>query len=180
MLLREFIKDKDIALVGNAKSIFKKRSGQKIDAHDIVVRFNKGLPKKPGCQGKRTDILFLAYLADKVDAEKFDAEFIIFRRGMFRKPDVSGLIYKEKRMEAAKLKIQEHKKDGEGSNPSSGFLMIELLLDVGVKNITLYGFDWGKTKTFFNKPDYKTPHNYRAEEEIIRDYAKKGLVTIVE
>ena len=179
-MFKNLIKDKDVCLVGNAKSLFRKYSGKKIDAHDVVVRFNKGLPKKTRAQGERTDILFLAYLADKIEVEKFDAKVVIFRRGQFKKPDISGYIYKPKRFDSAKLKIQQKKVDGEGSNPSSGFLMIELLLDVGAGHITLYGFDWGKTPSYYNTPEDGKIHNYRAEEKIIRDYAKKGLITIVE
>ena len=49
-----------VALVGNAASIFAKADGKAIDAHDVVIRMNMGLPNlwahKVESLGTRTDV----------------------------------------------------------------------------------------------------------------------------
>lgn len=58
-LLREFVRGKRVALVGNAMSILDRRDGHKIDSHDVVIRMNAGLPRDghdPVAIGHRTDV----------------------------------------------------------------------------------------------------------------------------
>lgn len=40
----ELVEGKSIAVVGNAQSLFNKKYGKEIDAHDLVIRFNKFAP----------------------------------------------------------------------------------------------------------------------------------------
>ena len=48
--VKEFIKDKRVAIVGNAESQFEKQNGSKIDEFDVVIRFNRGFITKPESQ----------------------------------------------------------------------------------------------------------------------------------
>jgi hypothetical protein len=55
----DLVAGKSVALVGNASSILSRDDGARIDAHDVVVRFNLGLPgivKHTVSLGRRTDI----------------------------------------------------------------------------------------------------------------------------
>ena len=45
-------------------------------------------------------------------------------------------------------------------------------------DISLFGFDFGKTKTFYNDDDYITPHNYAREGYLTDLWAKEGKLRI--
>ena len=51
------IKGANVAIVGNAKSIFDKAWGKEIDSHDFIIRFNRGFFAKPSSQGVKTSML---------------------------------------------------------------------------------------------------------------------------
>ena len=65
-----------------------------------------------------------------------------------------------------------------GSQPSTGFMAIDLCRYAGVKSIDLYGFDFEATKTFYNPANYKTQHDYPKEEEIVLELAEQEIVKI--
>lgn len=54
----------------------------------------------------------------------------------------------------------------------------QLLLQLGAREVHLFGFDFGDTPTFYNSPDYQTPHDYAAEERHLRAQAAAGALTI--
>ena len=164
----KYIQGKSVAIVGNAKSIFDTRYGCEIDSHDIVIRFNKGFTYYPESQGHRTDILILACLLRDDEREGYHARYIINRSKSYRNP-AHFTISTEDRMKLKEII---------GSQPSSGFMAIDLCLFARAGKIDLYGFDFEKTITFYNDPNYQTQHNYSKEEEIVLDYQKKGLLTI--
>ena len=58
-------------------------------------------------------------------------------------------------------------------------MMISYLLRLNCANdITLYGFDFGKTPTFYNPVGYQTPHDFHAEGLIIQEYVKSGKINL--
>ena len=63
-----------------------------------------------------------------------------------------------------------------GSQPSTGFMAVNICLYFRAKEINLYGFGGEKEKTFYNTPDYQTQHNYKSELEILRGYEAVGLL----
>lgn len=73
------IKGKNVAIVGNAKSLFDKNDGDKIDSFDFVIRFNKGFINEPEKQGTKTDMLILACLLSKPDILSYKARYIVNR-----------------------------------------------------------------------------------------------------
>lgn len=164
----KYINGKSVAIVGNAKSIFDSRYGSEIDSHDVVIRFNKGFTYYPDSQGHRTDIIILSCLLRDDEREGYHARYIINRSKSYRNP-AHFTISTEDRMKLKEII---------GSQPSSGFMAIDLCLFSRAGKIDLYGFDFEKTITFYNDPNYQTQHNYSKEEEIVLDYQKKGLLTI--
>ena len=64
------------------------------------------------------------------------------------------------------------------AQPSTGFMAIDLCLTAQARHIDLYGFDFEKTKTYYNDPNYITQHKYSEEEKIVLEYQKNGLLTI--
>lgn len=77
--VKDFICGKRVAIVGNAQSIFDTVHGKAIDAHDVVIRFNKGFITAPDAQGSKTDILLLACELTAEELQGFGAKFTINR-----------------------------------------------------------------------------------------------------
>lgn len=164
----EHIRGKNIAIVGNAKSIFDKSNGKEIDSHDFVIRFNRGFIIKEESQGKKTNLLLLACVLTPEELKSYNAEFICNRSKHYPNP-VKYTIRSEQRA-FMKLRL--------GSQPSTGFMAVQICLNYGAKSIDLYGFDFEKTPTFYNPEGYKTQHNYANEEGIMREYESMGLIKI--
>ena len=164
----DWIRGKKVAIVGNAKSLFEHEYGEEINKHDVVIRFNRGFVTRPECQGKKTTILLLGCEINKPEIDSYNARYTINRSGHYR----NAVQYVLSNLERAILKEKL------GSQPSTGFIAIDLCLTAHTKSIHLYGFDWGKTDTFYNPEGYETQHDYNKEREIVLDYERAGLLTI--
>lgn len=164
------IKGKSVAIVGNAKSLFDKKHGQEIDSHDIVIRFNKGFPNNIESQGKKTTILMLACELSKTDIQFYKAKYVITRSKFYENPSDFTISNEDRYLLKEKL----------GSQPSTGFIAIDMCLTANAKSIDLYGFDFEKTPTFYNNEEYQTQHDYKSEESIVREYEKAVLLTVKE
>jgi len=179
-MMRAFIEGKSIAVVGNAQSLFGAGLGPQVDQHDVVIRMNKGFITDPVSQGHRTDIVSLTPELSEVETiERFDPTLFLFlihrvRHFNLYRPETI------KRTAFYAWRYWLSDRNQIGRRPSSGFMMISYLLRLNcAKNITLYGFDFGKSQTFYNPADYKTPHNYTREGEIIKRWEQDGKLTIV-
>lgn len=162
------IKGKDVAIVGNAQSIFKTKYGEEIDKKNFVIRFNKGFPNKPESQGTKTTMVILACELSKPDIEFYKAKYLVNRSKSYLNDVPYSISNKDRRVMSEKI----------GFQPSSGFMAVDLCLTAGAKSINLYGFDWEQTPTYYNRQGYVTQHCYRIEKEIINRYEKAGLLTI--
>ena len=164
----DYIKGKSVAIVGNAKSLFDYKYGSEIDKHDIVIRFNKGFPNDKESQGKKTSILMLACELSKPDIIYYKAKYVIKRSSSYENCADFTVSNKDRRLLKDKL----------GSQPSTGFMAIDICLEAHAKSIDLYGFDFEATQTFYNSESYKTLHDYNKEQEIVSEYERAGLLTI--
>lgn len=162
------IRGANVAIVGNAKSIFDHDCGKEIDSHDFIIRFNRGFFAKPSSQGVKTSMLMLATNLTYQEIRTFNAQFVVNRSRHYYNP-ANAIVGDKERMEM---------KNKLGSQPSTGFMAIDICLYFGAGHIDLYGFDFEKTPTFYNPEGYKTLHDYSKEEQIILDYEKQGLLTI--
>lgn len=178
-VLSNLLIDKSIAIVGNAQSLFDKTNGQLIDSHDIVCRINKGIQIKNNVsQGTRTDIW--AY-----------GDFTLIR-------DYWWLRHNEYTIHLSKNKRPEYyehvnKKISHGFNktdfytpiklletiseygiidPSSGLILIWMIMQYNIKDITLFGFDWKATPTWCNN-EYDNSlvcvHTWELEQQFIHN-----------
>ena len=165
--VKNHIKGKSVAIVGNAKSIFDAGHGKEIDTHDLVVRFNKGFVTKKEAQGSRTDILLVACELNLDEKASYKAWFSINRS---KNTKCGDLTISDRPRNALRALV--------GKQPTTGLMAIDLCLESGASQIDLYGFDFEKTPTFYNPEGYITPHDYDAEEKIVRNFQKRGLLQI--
>lgn len=168
-ILEDEIRNKRIAIVGNAKSIFDTKYGKEIDDHDFIIRFNHGVPKVEESQGTKTNMVMLACTLSDDEIKQYKAGYLVNRSGNYYNRLASFTIGNRERAIMA---------SGIGAQPSTGFMAVNICLYFGAKSIDLYGFDWGNTKTFYNPEDYKTQHNYQKEKEIMIGYEVNGLINI--
>ena len=164
----EHIKGKNVAIVGNAKSIFSKKNGKEIDEHDFVIRFNKGFIYDKESQGSKTNLLILACEPTSEEIESFHAQFVCNRSKHYHNLTKYTITNTQRAL----------MKDEIGSQPSSGYMAIDVCFNFKAKSIDLYGFDFEETPTFYNPEGYKTQHNYSKEKEIVLGYAAKGKIKI--
>ncbi len=174
------LRGKRVALVGNAQSLLKTEFGSQIDSMDLVVRMNHGAILKPISQGRRTDVLAMSCRMSEADLlRQFDPAAIFwmtprwwhiapYSRAVMRR--VSFYPRRDwERLSRVRLN---------GRRPSTGFMTAQLLMQLGASEVHLFGFDFGDTPTFYNAPDYQTPHDYAAEERHLRAQAVDGTLMI--
>lgn len=167
--LKNLVRHKSVAIVGNSSKILEKTQGAEIDKHDVVIRFNKGFPSRnPQALGKRTDILFLACTISNTELQEFGDAYTVRR---------SSLCQNICNFNLSSLDRRQLKQGG--AQASTGFIAINLALSAGAKNIDLYGFDFFKSPTYYNAPNYKTLHNGASEAEKVLEYAKNGLLRVL-
>ncbi len=169
--LLNFIKEKNVAIVGNAQSQFEKSFGKEIDKADIVIRFNKGFIKDPAAQGKKTTILMLACDLTPEELSSYHAKIVVNRSTQYKNVADYTISPLDKEVLRNRIRINQ---------PTTGFIAIDLCMTANAKSINLYGFDFEKTPTWYNPKGYKTPHNYNKEEQLVRLYEKAGILTVKE
>ncbi|THH36732.1 hypothetical protein E4Z66_07230 [Aliishimia ponticola] len=177
--MASLIAGKRVAIVGNARSLFHKEQGSEIDGFDVIIRLNKGFVVDTASQGSRTDMVGLTpELSETEVIQKFDPDYFLMlipkmRHYLFFGADnvARTLFYPFKWWLADRNLI--------GRRPSSGFMAISWLIRLEqAEEIALFGFDFGKTATYYNPEGYKTPHDFDREGEIVRGWADEGLLDI--
>lgn len=163
--VQEFCKGKRICLIGNADSVLKRK--RKIDSFDVIGRMNRGMPRgKEEFIGSRTDILFLSTgMSGENILRSYNPRFVIWMTVCRRLADPWVL----------KNAIQNPRKDwkrlyGQLSiNPTTGLLALYFMLKrIDFKSLTIYGFDFFTTKTWYNtKVDSGQKHSGKKEKKLI-------------
>jgi hypothetical protein len=178
--LKYYIGERSVAVVGNARSLLDAEYGARIDGEDVVIRLNKGFVRVPDAQGTRTDIVSLSPEVTAEEIERnFDPDLICLLTPKLRHLHLKRA---EQLRRVVFYPIRYWRGDRRmiGRRPSSGFMMTSWLLRLGLEGrITLYGFDFGATETYYNPPGYQTPHDFPGEARIIEAWEVSGRVTIV-
>lgn len=178
--MRSKIAGKKIAIVGNAQSLLTKTYGAEIDRNDLVVRLNKGFVVNTAAQGSRTD--FVSLTRELTEAEMiahFSPDTLLMLNPKMRHYHIWSSQNVDKTL-FCPFRYWFADREMIGRRPSSGFSAISWLVRLNVADtITLYGFDFGATATYYNPEGYKTPHNYPKEAVIVRRWAQEGKITIM-
>jgi len=173
--IKNIIQDKDVAIVGNAQSLFREK--RPIDQHEVVVRINKGFPKMWGLLkgkiGERTDIWATSLALDEETVKtQFNPKAILWCTPNW------GSMNDYLRKEAIRLDRRDWQVmvDGLGARPSTGFMVIYYTFPCA-KSITLYGFDFWSTPNFYTNNIHIGPHNPIKEKRVIEELLKeKGKI----
>lgn len=149
-------KGKKCAIVGNAESLFTKTNGETIDQFDVVVRINKPDIILPEAQGSKTDIIFVHRhtFATLPETENPTYEVI----NVSDEAKLLTNIWSKKLRRGVNNKI---------ARPTTGFLAISYMLNLGY-DVTLFGFDWYQTKTYYKDTQHWSIHHPKWEEQTIK------------
>lgn len=151
--IQDFVKGKSVALIGNGSMTFNKLNGMEIDTHDIVVRMNRGTPKGKGkWLGSRTDILGVTTMPSKeemlVDFNPTYFIWLCLNLGTKIPDYIDNQTYS---IEYSKYYWPLCGRLG-NSCPSTGMQLFELFARyLDCKSITLYGYDFCKTSSWYAK-----------------------------
>ena len=188
--IKRMCKNKNIVLVGNSSSIMNYKWGSFIDQHDVVIRMNNGFNSsdKVAFLGRKTDIIscsFPSYRSFKQCSNFFSK--------------VPYLLWLNHRLKERYIPTQkEYKNDFfyncrdlvcytplkdffEPQRPSTGIITTNWLVkNLEYKSLTLVGFDFMKTKSWYNSPNYVSPHHTNTEERFLRKLEEENKIKIID
>lgn len=173
---KEYIKDKSIAIVGNAISALKVERGTEIDQHDIVIRFNRGFLKCGKNLGNKCSILVLGSPGnpgDYIEMPKF--QWIVWTKSEESGKRLIPDIQKFKNLIYYDLNKKVELKNILTMYPSAGIMGLDLLLTCGeYKSIKIYGFDFSRTGTsYWGFDRSRRWHVPEAEEKYVNNILLK-------
>ncbi|HCL67669.1 MAG TPA: hypothetical protein DIC56_23100 [Rhizobium sp.] len=162
-LLSHLLDGKSVALVGNAVSLRDRAFGAAIDANDIVIRCNRAPIITTRSHGTRTD-----WIATSIDIPEDVPRERGARLILWMSPKLKRLpswlfhwpqVFMNSR--AGNQRLAEHL----GSRPSTGAMVIDLLVRSNCRSVELYGFDFFSGLSLSGVHTRETtPHDFGSEE----------------
>jgi len=150
----------NIALIGNARSLFRKNFGEEIDSYDKVYRINRGCKIfSSKHQGNKLDFAYMSVPKIFKDI-LLDIKVPIMHVSRFGRPSTEcEVTYMPMTSIDNCRKLLDH------DRPSCGMMVINWLLESTKDTIHLYGFDFKATPSFYS--DHVGPHDFQKEEKTI-------------
>ena len=170
----EDLKCNPISVIGNAESIFNNQYGELIDKN-ITIRFNRAEILNSKCQGSKWDYLvsseintfekynkenppFHSLIFSPIGKEfEYKLNKVMFKTNIFRLPLIQS----------------EQLKNKLSAPPSTGLQILYYLDSIGNKDVSIFGFDFKKTKTFYEIRN-KGKHDFKKEKELIFGFITKN------
>jgi len=178
-----YFKDKRIILVGNSNSLLSRNYGELIDSHDCVVRMNLGLvdPEKPNVFGRKTHIWASGLSIHWKQKQGYSffhdkCKYILLLSAHVNYNQLSFMLengYTDSIENYIEL-VERFQ-----SKPSTGAMTINFLMNSinNFSSLSLVGFDFFKTKTWYNPDDKYVPHNSNGnEEKFIKNHIESGRI----
>ncbi|WBU63306.1 glycosyltransferase family 29 protein [Paracoccus aerodenitrificans] len=162
---------KSVALVGNARSLANGRQGPQIDAHDLVVRINLAPMPSAESHGRRTGWLGLATRLPKAKRTRIAPSRILWmshkRKRLDRQSAHSPGFYLHPLPDYEALKSRLE------APPTTGAMLIELLLRSELSRLDLYGFDFFASKSLSGgRSAGQVPHDFNSEAAWVGELLK--------
>lgn len=167
--LLNFLDGKSIAIVGNATSLLDHQYGGLIDEHEIVTRMNMGFPINPAAQGTRCDLwCFSSYRATRRSPQDFVAPRSVWMSPKYRDQPDHGL---DCHFYPISYWRKLHRRLG--ARPSVGAMTIDLVSHAKPRRVTIIGFDFNRSKSFYENRTVPGPHDFAAEQRYVMDLVKE-------
>ena len=162
------LEGRSVALIGNARALAQTRQGAAIDAADLVIRINRAPMPSPASHGTRTDWLALAVRLPDEDRARLSPSRILWMSPKRKRLDwqtaTSPGFYLHPLGDYRALK------DRLAAPPTTGAMMIELLLRSQLARLTLHGFDFFASQSLSGRRTAdQVPHDFVAEAAWVED-----------
>jgi hypothetical protein len=166
----DFVAGKSIAVVGNSEAIFEREDGPAIDAHDVVVRINLGLPWK--LQGHRKSIGYRTDLWATArywpDAEPESCRLILWMKlTNLGKVELSWLLQSHPKATVVVWDEDLERECAEfvGASPGTGIrLLWWLKMRAAPASIDAYGFDCWERRCHWSGTQFHWNHSPQKEK----------------
>lgn len=166
-VLGEF-KDKSVALIGNARSLSQTDYGSEIDGHDIIIRINGAPMPAARSHGTRTDMIAMSMPTPSETLVSQDpARLMWMTRKRKRLPywlARDARFFLNRKEDVARLR------DVLGGPPTTGAMVIDLLMRSEAAKIELYGFDFFASLSLSgSRSADQVAHDFNAESAWVDD-----------
>lgn len=153
-----------VALIGNARALAETRQGTAIDAADLVIRINRAPMPTTASHGIRTDWLALAVRLSDQDRTRLHASRILWMSPKRKRLDwqtaTSPGFYLHPLADYSALKNRL------AAPPTTGAMMIDLLLRSRLAGLTLHGFDFFASNSLSgSRTAGQVPHDFGSEAD---------------
>jgi hypothetical protein len=131
---------RQVTLIGNARSLAETQHGTAIDGADLVIRINRAPMPAAISHGTRTDWLALATRLPDADRKRLNPGRMLWMSPKRKRLDwqtASGAGFY-----LHPLADYDALRDRLSAPPTTGAMMIDLLLRAPLASLTLYGFDF--------------------------------------
>jgi hypothetical protein len=166
--LLEDLRDKSVALVGNARSLGDSSYGREIDSHDLVIRLNRAPIVSRRSHGYRTDWAAVGVPLDQRRLNELGAKRLLWLSPFRRKiPAETASVENLYVHPVSEMKALASAASVE--RPSTGLVAIDLLRKSACRSVVLYGFDFYESKSSSSHQTKETaPHAFDREEDFVR------------
>lgn len=166
--LLQFLNGKSIAIVGNATSLLSHSYGPLIDGHEVVTRMNKGFPISPVAQGRRFDLWgFSNYRILAKTPKNLVCPRLIWMSPTYRERADRELSSRQAECFFYPLKDWSALHERLGARPSVGAMTIDLISRSKPRQVTIIGFDFNRTKSFYENRTTPSPHDFATESRYV-------------
>ena len=165
--LLETLRGKSVALVGNARALAQGAQGPAIDAAQVVIRINRAPMPGPQSHGTRTDWLALAVRLDDRDRDRIAPTRILWMSPKRKRLDWQTAtspgfyLHPQADYQALRQRLE--------ASPTTGAMMIALLLRSELARLDLFGFDFFASLSLSGRRTAdQVPHDFKGESAWVR------------
>ena len=169
--LREYIDNKDIAVIGNAKKLLDYSYGNEIDLHEVVIRMNRGFLLASNqnykvTHGNKIDLL-MVNLIHTINNFPSDC-FIPYKVIQTTTDNPKGKLANKVEFSLRDVMMKPLLDKFAPLNATTGLRVLHLVSLLNPKSVSVYGYDWKQeSPTFYGNDDnwHMKGHDYPREKE---------------
>lgn len=162
------IRNKTVAIVGNARSLAAKDYGATIDGYDLVVRFNRVPIVSRRSHGYKTNWVATGIPVSQQRLDELGADRLLWLSSRRRKMNAETVAVQNLYVHPLD-QIHSLERRAGVSRATTGIAAIDLLSNSRLSKATLFGFDFYRSQSSSSHQTVNTaPHAFDREEDFVR------------